>query len=98
MGVLLALVFGMSLLWVTLLGMLALGPPAVAVFAAVQSLLRRSVPDATRGRVFGVLGTAQGVTALLGMLVASGLGELVGLTRMLGVAAVMWFAAGAVGS
>ena len=93
---LLGLVFGLSLLWLTVIGFFVLGPPAVAVYAAVQSWLQRSVPDGTRGRAFGALGMVQGVAALVGMPLASGPGDPVGIRPLMNLSAAMWFVAGVV--
>lgn len=54
------------------------GLAAAAIQTGMYTLLQRHSPDATRGRVFGLVGTVNGTIMLGGSLVAGGVGELVG--------------------
>ncbi len=64
------------------------GIPIAAMVVSFNAVIQSEVPDAYRGRVFGVLGTAAAVSMLGGMLVSSVLADRVGIVTMLNVACV----------
>ena len=71
-----------------------LGAPVVAFFVSAQTLLHRGVSDAYRGRVFGAFSTTQALTMVVGMGLATLLGDWMGVLPLMHVAAVAFLAAG----
>jgi len=55
----------------------------VGFFVTTQTLIQRHIADQYRGRVVGALGTTTALMALLGMLIASTLGDRVGAVALL---------------
>jgi MFS family permease len=55
----------------------------VGFFVTTQTLIQRHIADQYRGRVAGALGTTTALMALLGMLIASTLGDRVGAVALL---------------
>jgi MFS family permease len=72
------------------------GFPVVAMLAAASGVLQIETTDVFRGRVFGALGTLQGLSALVGL----GLGSLgidkIGVVPVLSAGAAMWMLGGLV--
>jgi len=64
-------------LWPGLLFIAVVGIPASACFSSWTTLLQEGVRDEMRGRVFGALGTTQGLLRLIGLLAAGLLGTIV---------------------
>jgi MFS family permease len=64
------------------------GIPIAAMVVSFNALIQCEVPDAYRGRVFGVLGTAAAIAMLAGMGLSSALADRVGIVTMLNVACV----------
>jgi hypothetical protein len=46
------------------------------------TLIQSNVSDEYRGRIFGTLNTVQAIAMLFGMMLASGLGDRIGITQM----------------
>ena len=61
---------------VTLVVMVAMGPAIAAFQTGLATLLQKHSEDATRGRVFGLLGTGTGLISLLASLAGGGVAEL----------------------
>ena len=61
---------------VTLVVMVAMGPAIAAFQTGLATLLQKHSEDATRGRVFGLLGTGTGLISLAMSLAGGGLAEL----------------------
>ncbi len=74
--------------------MAAAGPPSVAMVTGRQTLIQEEASDAYRGRVFGALGSAQGIAMVFGLAAGGFLGEIVGLVGILSAAALLRVVAG----
>ena len=61
-----------------------------------QTLLQRQAEDVFRGRVFGALGTTEALMRLVGLVLASSIGDRVGAATMLNTAAGLFLLAGLV--
>ncbi len=69
--------------------MVVAGPPSVASSTGRQSIVQAETTDAYRGRVFGALGSMQGVALLIGFAAGGILGDFIGLVAVLSVAALL---------
>jgi predicted MFS family arabinose efflux permease len=69
--------------------MVVAGFPAVAGGAGRQVLVQEQTTDAYRGRVFGTLGTIQGVAMLVGFAIGGVLGDAIGLVPVLSASAML---------
>jgi len=76
---------------ITLMGVLIVG-----FFVATQTLIQLNVADQYRGRVASTLGTTTALLGLLGMLIASALGDLAGPVILLDGTASLHILAGGV--
>jgi hypothetical protein len=63
----------------------------------VHTLLQTSVADRYRGRIFGALGTSQGLLMLVGTLVAGTLGDRLNVVTMLNIQGGGYILAGLLG-
>ena len=61
------------------------GIAVIGAFVSLLTLLQSNVDDEYRGRIFGALNTVQAITMLFGMVLASGLGDHLGIVTMLEV-------------
>lgn len=78
------------------LGLLvALGIPLMGYMISGQTLMQSKVADQLRGRVFGAFATTIALFMLIGLGVASALGDLFGVVPMLDAAAGLFLLAGA---
>ena len=68
----------------------------VGFFVTTQTLIQRHIADQYRGRVAGALGTTTALMALLGMLIASTLGDRVGAVALLDSSGALTALAGVV--
>jgi Na+/melibiose symporter-like transporter len=59
------------------------GVPGAFVIASAMTLLQRNASEAHRGRVFGALGTAEGVAVVAGIAAAGVLGKTIGIQPLL---------------
>lgn len=86
-----ALIFGSLILVIVHIPLLAvvlplitlIGIAVIGFFVSLLTLLQSNVVDEYRGRIFGTLNTLQAVTMLFGMVLASGLGDRLGVITML---------------
>ncbi len=62
-----------------------IGVAAIGFFVSLLTLLQSNVDDEYRGRIFGALNTVQAIAMLFGMILASGLGDHLGVITMLEV-------------
>ena len=76
--------------------MIVAGFPVVALNAAGAGLLQTETADAFRGRVFGALGTAQGLATLAGLAVGGAMIDSLGIVPVLSLGAAMWIVGGVV--
>lgn len=74
--------------------MILAGFPVVAAFAAVNSVLQMETRDEFRGRVFGALGTIEGLSILVGIVMGGFAVDAVGPVAVLSAGAAMWIAGG----
>ncbi len=72
------------------------GVPGAGGFASLISLLQTSVSDDFRGRLFGAFTTTFGLVALLGMGVATALGDVVGILPLISIQGIAPMVAGVV--
>jgi MFS family permease len=73
------------------------GIPGVGFMTGVNTLLQTGVDDQYRGRIFGALGTTQGLLALVGTLLAGALGDRLGVVTMLNIQGGGYILAGLLG-
>jgi MFS family permease len=59
------------------------GVAIIGFFVSMITLLQSNVIDEYRGRIFGALNTVQAIAMLLGMILASGLGDRIGIIPMI---------------
>ena len=71
-----------------------IGVAAIGFFVSLLTLLQSNVDDEYRGRIFGALNTVQAIAMLFGMVLASGLGDHLGVITMLEVDAAFNILAG----
>ncbi len=97
-----ALIFGPLIIVIVNIPVLAIvlpiitiiGVAAIGFFVSLITLLQSNVADEYRGRVFSALNTVQAITMLFGMILASGLGDRIGIIPMLEVDAAFNILAG----
>lgn len=77
------------LLMIALIGFLVVGS-----YVTKQTLVQLNTLDSYRGRVFGALGTSDWLTVLVGMLLATLLGDRLGPVFFLGCSAILYILAG----
>src|SRR5258706_6840106 len=63
------------------------GVAVIGFFVNLYTLLQANAVDAYRGRIFGAFGVVQALTMLLGMVLASSLGDRIGIVPVLDMAA-----------
>jgi len=61
------------------------GVPGAGSFSSLMTLLQTSVSDEYRGRLFGAVTTTFGVVALMGMVIATVFGDMVGILPLINV-------------
>jgi Na+/melibiose symporter-like transporter len=76
---------GYAAVWPAAVGMVLAGVPGALTLAGAWTLFQRSTHDTQRGRVFGALGTVEGVAVLAGTLCAGFLGQAVGIIPVLAI-------------
>lgn len=92
-GVLLAMVLLASIPAVAAAMFLG-GIAAICIFVNISSLLQQGIPDRYRGRVFALYGAVGALAALSGNILGSLLGDIVGISHMLEIAASLNVLAG----
>ena len=80
--------------WPAVAGMIIVGVPGALALAGLITLFQRSTEDAYRGRVFGAISTAEGVTILAGTLAAGYLSRFAGIIPVLAIQGAAYIAAG----
>jgi predicted MFS family arabinose efflux permease len=65
------------------------GFPVVMMQTGKQTMLQSLVSDSFRGRVFGAMGTVQGLTMLIGLAIGGLLGEVVSIVMLLSASAML---------
>jgi predicted MFS family arabinose efflux permease len=96
MGVLILLIVNIPILPVVLALLAVIGLPVVAFMVSEATLLQSGVADQYRGRVMGSYGTALALAMLMGMGVASALGDWLGTVPMLDLVSGLYVLAGVV--
>ena len=74
--------------------MLLAGFPVVSAFAAEHGLLQTLTADAFRGRVFGALGTIQGLATLVGLILGAAAIDTIGVVPVVSLGSAMWIVGG----
>jgi Na+/melibiose symporter-like transporter len=72
-----------SAVWPAGLFIAIAGVPGAFMIASAMTLLQRNTSDGHRGRVFGALGTAEGVAVVAGIALAGVLGKTIGIQPLL---------------
>jgi MFS family permease len=80
--------------WPAVAGMIIVGVPGALALAGLITLFQRNTEDAYRGRVFGAISTAEGVTVLAGTLAAGFLSRYAGIIPVLAIQGAAYVAAG----
>src|SRR5262245_872585 len=73
------------------------GIPGVGFMTGVNATLQTSVADQYRGRIFGALGTTQGLLMLIGTISAGALGDKLGVITVLNMQGCGYILAGLIG-
>ena len=85
---------GYVAVWPAAAGMIIVGVPGALALAGLITLFQRNTEDAYRGRVFGAISTAEGVTVLAGTLAAGYLSRFAGIIPVLAIQGAAYVAAG----
>ncbi len=85
---------GYVAVWPAIAGMIIVGVPGALALAGLITLFQRNTEDAYRGRVFGAISTAEGVTVLAGTLAAGYLSRVAGIIPVLAIQGAGYIAAG----
>jgi Na+/melibiose symporter-like transporter len=85
---------GYVAVWPAIVGMIIVGVPGALALAGLITLFQRNTEDAYRGRVFGAISTAEGVTVLAGTLAAGYLSRVAGIIPVLAIQGAGYIAAG----
>jgi predicted MFS family arabinose efflux permease len=93
-GILLLLFINIRVVPVMLAVQLLLGPAIAGWFASQQTLLQTAVADQYRGRLLGTAGALISLTGIVGIGLASGLGERIGIVPVFNASAVLYAVAG----
>ena len=93
-GSLLLVFINVLIIPVMLVIQLLLGPAIAGWFASQQTLLQTAVPDQYRGRLFGTVGALLSLTGIVGVGLASVLGEHAGIVPVFNTSALLYAVAG----
>lgn len=96
MGVLILLIVNIPVLPVVLALLAVVGLPVVAFMVSEATMLQSGVADQYRGRVMGSYGTVLALAMLIGMGVASALGDWLGVVPMLDFVSGLYVLAGVI--
>jgi MFS family permease len=80
--------------WLSFGLFIAVGIPGIISLTGAQSRLQASAPDAYRGRVFGILGAAMGLSMLVGTLAAGVVTHHLGVVTVLNIQGTSYVVAG----
>ncbi len=81
-GVVILLIVNIPVIAVMLVLLVFIGVFVVGCFVTIQTLLQQSVVDAYRGRVLGAFNTVISLAMMLGLVVASTLGDAIGIVPL----------------
>ena len=73
---------------------MAVGVPGAIAMAGFTTLMQTAVPDASRGRFLGAVGTSSSIALVGGILLASSLADRIGIIPMLGVQVAVYLVGG----
>ena len=93
-GILVFNIVCFPILWLDLVLVGILGLCVIGFFVNLFTLLQGSISDAYRGRVIGAFGTLQAVMMLIGMVLASAIGDRLGSNALMGIGSIWYFLAG----
>ncbi|HLI09212.1 MAG TPA: MFS transporter [Ktedonobacteraceae bacterium] len=96
LGIILFIIINFPLLGLVLALLALAGLPVIGFYINLYTLLQVHVEDKYRGRIFGAYMTAQALMMLVGMGLASGLGDRIGIIPMMDVDAVVNILAGVI--
>jgi MFS family permease len=96
LGLLVIIIVNSRILPVILVLVALVGFTVIGFFVSILTLLQGSVKDEFRGRIFGAFGNVQAVTMLIGMGLASGLGDTIGVVMVLDIAGIFNILAGVI--
>jgi MFS family permease len=85
---------GYVAVWPAVAGMILVGVPGALSFAGLMTLFQRGSEDAFRGRMFGAISTAEGITVLAGTLGAGFLSRPLGIVPVIAVQGAAYALAG----
>jgi MFS family permease len=72
----------------------AQGAPIIGFYVSLETLLQRSAPDRYRGRIFGAYGATCALAMLAGQVIASLLGDRLGVVLVMNGVGALFLAAG----
>jgi predicted MFS family arabinose efflux permease len=84
----------LPVLWPVFVLVALMGPPLAAMNAGYTTLQQTNTPEAYRGRVFGVIGTGWAVAVTAGTVLASVLGDVVGIIAVISCQGLLHLFAG----
>jgi Na+/melibiose symporter-like transporter len=85
---------GYVAVWPAIAGMIIVGVPGALALAGLITMFQRNTEDSYRGRVFGAISTAEGVTVLAGTLAAGFLSRVAGIIPVLAIQGAGYILAG----
>jgi len=85
---------GYVAVWPAVAGMILVGVPGALSFAGLMTLFQSGSEDAFRGRMFGAIGTAEGIATLAGTLGAGFLSRQLGIVPVIAVQGAGYLLAG----
>jgi MFS family permease len=97
-GLLLLVIFNFPSLPLAMFLFFLAGFPVVGFFVSLTTLLQANAPDQYLGRVFGAFGTTVSLATLLGMGIATVLGDILGASILLNLVAILNISAGLLAS
>ena len=95
-GIVILLVVNIPTIVVMLSLIAFIGVFVVGCFVTIQTLLQQSVVDAYRGRVLGAFNTVISVAMMLGLVVASTLGDSIGIVPLFDSVGIIYFVSAAI--
>jgi MFS family permease len=96
LGIILFIIINFPMLGLVLALLALAGLPVIGFYINLYTLLQVHVEDKYRGRIFGAYMTVQALMMLVGMGLASGLGDRIGIIPMMDVDAVVNILAGVI--
>jgi len=93
-GFIILLLVNVPIYWVALIGLTAVGIPAVAWMVSIQTILQSATDEAYLGRIFGAFGTTTTLLMLFGSVLGGGLGDLIGVPFLLNIGSLCYIVGG----